>query len=130
MADNIFIPVRQYPDQTMRMDLDGKPTTIRIYWSAFDGSVSALAADDGWVPEGCWNMDISNDEFEVNGIVITAGCDILEPHAQSSLGGMFIVAASKAEGELTYDSFGIDYLLLYVIKENYDEFVEDIGWSR
>jgi hypothetical protein len=36
--DNILIPIEQYPDQTMRMDLDGKPTTIRLYWSDFDES--------------------------------------------------------------------------------------------
>ncbi len=128
--DNILIPIEQYPDQTMRMDLDGKPTTIRLYWSDFDESTSALAADDDWIPDGCWNMDISNDEFEVAGIVITGGCDILEPHAQASLGGMFLVPVTAEQKELTFDSFGIDHLLLYVPIVNYDEFVEGIGYAR
>lgn len=128
--DNILIPIEQYPDQTMRMDLDGKPTTIRLYWSDFDESLSALAADDGWRPEGCWNMDISNDEFEVAGIVITGGCDILEPHAQASLGGMFLVPTKPEPEELTFESFGIDHLLLYVPIVNYDEFVKGIGYAR
>lgn len=128
--DNILIPIEQYPDQTMRMDLDGKPTTIRLYWSVFDESLSALAADDGWVPDGCWNMDISNDEFEVAGIVITGGCDILEPHAQASLGGLFLVPVTPEQKELTFDSFGIDHLLLYVPIVNYDEFVEGVGYAR
>lgn len=130
MADNIIIPIRQYPDQTMRMDLDGMPTTIRIYWSAFDGSVSALASDDGWTPEGCWYMDISNEEFTTNGIVIAGGCDILEPCAQASVGGMFIVSTDPEPEEITFDTLGIKHLLLYVLKENYDEFVVDVGWSR
>lgn len=128
--DNILIPIEQYPDQTMRMDLDGKPTTIRLYWSDFDDSLSALAADDGWVPDGCWNMDISNDEFEVAGIVITGGCDILEPHAQASLGGLFLVPTKPEPEELTFDSFGIDHLLLYVPIANYDEFVAGVGYAR
>ena len=128
--DNILIPIEQYPDQTMRMDLDGKPTTIRLYWSDFDVSLSALAADDGWVPDGCWNMEISNDEFEVAGIVITGGCDILEPHAQASLGGLFLVPTKPEPEELTFESFGIDHLLLYVPIANYDEFVEGVGYAR
>ena len=128
--DNILIPIERYPDQTMRMDLDGKPTTIRLYWSDFDESLSSLAADDGWVPYGCWNMDISNDEFEVSGIVITGGCDILEPHAQESLGGLFLLPTKPEPEELTFESFGIDHLLLYVPKVNYDEFVTDIGYAR
>ena len=128
--DNILIPIEQYPDQTMRMDLDGKPTTIRLYWSDFDDSLSALAADDGWVPDGCWNMDISNDEFEVAGIVITGGCDILEPHAQASLGGLFLVPTKPEPEELTFESFGIDHLLLYVPIVNYDEFVKGVGYAR
>lgn len=130
MADNILIPIQQYPDQTMRMDLDGKPTTIRLYWNAFDASVSTLASDDGWTPEGCWCMDISNDEFTTNGIVIAGGCDILEPRAQASVGGMFVVSTDSMPEEITFESFGIKHLLLYVIKENYDEFIKDIGWSR
>lgn len=128
--DNILIPIEQYPDQTLRMDLDGKPTTIRLYWSDFDASLSALAEDDGWRPEGCWNMDISNDEFEVAGIVITGGCDILEPHAQASLGGLFLLPTKPEPEELTFESFGTDHLLLYVPKVNYDEFVIDIGYAR
>ena len=128
--DNILIPIEQYPDQTMRMDLDGKPTTIRLYWSDFDESLSALAADDGWIPDGCWNMDISNDEFEVSGIVITGGCDILEPHAQESLGGLFLLPTKPEPEELTFDSFGIDHLLLYVPIVNYDEFVKGVGYAR
>lgn len=128
--DNILIPIEQYPDQTMRMDMDGKPTTIRLYWSDFDESLSALAADDGWVPEGCWNMDISNDEFEVAGIVITGGCDILEPHAKESLGGLFLVPTKPDPEELTFESFGIDHLLLYVPIVNYDEFVKGVGYAR
>ena len=128
--DNILIPIDQYPDQTMRMDLDGKPTTIRLYWSDFDESLSDLATDDGWIPDGCWNMDISNDEFEVAGIVITGGCDILEPHAQASLGGLFLVPTKPEPEELTFESFGIDYLLLYVPIVNYDEFVKGVGYAR
>lgn len=128
--DNILIPIEQYPDQTMRMDLDGKPTTIRLYWSDFDESLSALAEDDGWLPDGCWNMDISNDEFAVSGIVITGGCDILEPHAQASLGGMFLVPTKPEPEELTFESFGIDHLLLYVPIVNYDEFVKGVGYAR
>lgn len=130
MADNIFIPIEQYPDQTMRMDLDGVPTTMRIYWSAFDLSIQVLAEDEGWSPEGCWCMDISNAEFQTNGIVITGGCDILTPLAQASLGGLFIVGTEPEPSEITFESLGINHLLLYVIKENYDEFVEDVGWSR
>lgn len=128
--DNILIPIEQYPDQTLRMDLDGKPTTIRLYWSDFDSSLSALAEDDGWRPDGCWNMDISNDEFEVAGIVITGGCDILEPHAQQSLGGLFLLPTKPEPEELTFESFGIDHLLLYVPKVNYNEFVVDVGYAR
>lgn len=128
--DNILIPIEQYPDQTMRMDLDGKPTTIRLYWSDFDASLSALAEDDGWIPEGCWNMDISNDEFAVSGIVITGGCDILEPHAQASLGGMFLVPTKPEPEELTFESFAIGHLLLYVPIVNYDEFVKGVGYAR
>ena len=128
--DNTLIPIEQYPDQTLRMDLDGKPTTIRLYWSDFDESLSALAADDGWVPEGCWNMDISNDEFEVAGIVITGGCDILEPHAQASLGGLFLVPTKPEPEELTFESFGIGHLLLYGPIVKYDEFVKGVGYAR
>ena len=75
-------------------------------------------------------MDISNDEFEVAGVVITGGCDILEPHAQASLGGMFLATVTPEKKELTFESFGIDHLLLYVPKVNYDEFVTDIGYAR
>ena len=128
--DNIFIPVEQYPDQTMRMELEGKPVTIRIYWSAFDESVKSLAADDGWTPEGCWYMDISNDEFAAYGVAITGGCDILRPLAQQSLGGLFVVSVEPESQEITFDTFGVQHLLLYVVKENYDEFVQDVGWSR
>lgn len=130
MADNILIPIEQYPDQTFRMDLDGHPTTLRIYWNAFDLSVQALATDAGWTPEGCWCLDITNDEFEAYGIVIAGGCDILDPLAQASLGGLFIVATDPEPAEITFESLGINHLLLYVIKENYDEFVEEIGWER
>ena len=75
-------------------------------------------------------MDISNDEFNAYGIVITGGCDILEPHAQDSLGGLFIVQVAPEQKELTFESFGVDHLLLYVPKVNYDEFVTDTGYAR
>lgn len=130
MADNILMPVEQYPDQTFRMDLDGKPTTLRVYWSAFDASVMALASDDGWTPEGSWYLDISNDEFTTNGIVIAGGCDILAPLAQASLGGLFVVATDPNPVEITFDSLGINHMLLYVIKDNYDEFAAEVGWER
>ena len=55
---------------------------------------------------------------------------ILEPHAQASLGGLFLVPVTPEQKELTFESFGIDHLLLYVPKVNYDEFVADIGYAR
>lgn len=48
---------------------------------------------------------------------------------KASLGGLFLVSNSGAK-RVNFDSFGIDHLLLYVPKVNYDEFVTDIGYAR
>ena len=56
--------------------------------------------------------------------------DILEPHAQASLGGLFLLPTKPEPEELTFESFGIDHLLLYVPIVNYDEFVNGVGYAR
>lgn len=132
MADNIILPVESYPEQTFRIDLDGVPTDIRVYWSAWDASIQAIANDtDAGAPvhEGCWYMDISNDEFTVNGIVVTQGCDMLEPFAQSSLGGMFVMNLLTTPSELTYESLGVNHLLVYVLKQNLNNLYSEIGYA-
>jgi hypothetical protein len=132
MADNIVLPVEQYPEQTFRMDFDGVPTTMRFYWSEWDESLRAIAndIDDGSpVHEGCWYFDIATDEFTVNGIPVVQGCDMLEPFAQSSLGGMFVVNLLDKPLDLTFETMGVNHLVLYVLKENLETFYSLIGYA-
>lgn len=132
MADNIVLPVEQYPEQTFRIDLDGVPTTMRFYWSQWDASIMALANDtDEGAPiyEGSWYFDISTDEFTVTGIPVVQGCDLLEPFAQSSHGGMFVANLLDKPSELTFESMGVNHLVIYVLKENLETFYSLIGYA-
>lgn len=132
MADNVILPIDQYPEQSFRMDLDGVPATMRFYWSEWDASLQAIANDveeGAPVHEGCWYFDISTDDFTVNGIPVVQGCDMLEPFAQSSLGGMFVANLLDKPSELTFESMGVNHLVLYVLKENLETFYSLIGYA-
>lgn len=132
MADNILLPVEPYPEQSFRIELDGVPTTFRFYWSVWNDNIKAIANetdDDAFVHQGCWYMDISTDVFSVNGITLTQGADLLEPFAQSSLGGIFVVNLLSNPSELTFDSMGDNHRVLYVIKQNLATFYDEIGYA-
>lgn len=132
MADNIVLPVEQYPDQSFRIDLDGVPTTFRFYWSEWDESIKAIANDTdagATLHTGCWYFDISTDEFTVNGIPVTQGCDMLEPFAQASLGGLWVVNLLNNPAEVTFESMGVNHLILHVLKDNLETFYRAIGYA-
>jgi len=132
MADNILLPVDPYPEQSFRIELDGVPTTFRFYWSAWNASIQAIAndTDDGaFAHEGCWYMDITTDEFTTTGITLTQGADLLEPFAQSTLGGIFVVNLLTNPSELTFSSMGDNHRVLYILRENLATFYDDIGYA-
>ncbi|QKN86322.1 hypothetical protein vBYenM636_71 [Yersinia phage vB_YenM_636] len=131
MANNIIIPISSYPDQTFSIELDGIPLQMRVYWSTFNDKMRQLVEEENG-PEiyGAWHMDIVGSDIELYGLGIVQGCDIIEPYSIPELGGFFVGNIEGKASEITYDSLGNEHVLMYILKENLQDFYTAIGYRN
>lgn len=123
------LPVTNYPEQTMRLTLDGIALTVRVYWSAFDDITKELVGDG---IEGQWYMDFSDVDgtITMSGMAIVGGCDMLEPYAFDGLGGLWAIDVEGKPRDLSLESLGTTHQLIYVPVDEVDQFNTDLRWKR
>jgi len=129
-----YIPVTAYPEQPMRIDLDGNAYNIRIYYSAYDDVIKEVV-DDG--REGKWYMDISqgqsidNDELvNVKGIALVGGADLFEPYAYQALGSLFVIDTDNLSDDPDFENMGGRYKILYIEKSQQEDLLISIGYKN
>ena len=129
-----YIPVTAYPEQSIRIDLDGNAYDIRVYYSAYDDVIKEVV-DDG--QEGKWYMDIAqgqstdNDELvDVKEIALVSGADLFEPYAYQALGSLFVVDTDNLGDDPDFDNMGDRYKILYIEKSQQEDFLISIGYKN
>lgn len=136
-----YIPITQgYPDQTLRIELDGVAFDIRVYYSSYDDLIKEII-DDG--RNGKWYMEIkegtatddtasniANDLVDVKNIALVPGADLFEPYAYEQLGSLFVTDGENL-GELPdLDNMGGRYKLLYIPIAEQEETLRAIGYTN
>lgn len=123
------LPVTNYPEQTLRLTLDGIALTVRVYWSAFDDVTKDMIGDD---IDGQWCMDFATADGSINmaGMAIVGGCDMLEPYAIDGLGSLWAIDVEGKPRDMALESLGTTHQLIYVPVDEVEQFSADIGWTR
>lgn len=123
------LPVTNYPEQTLRLTLDGIALTMRVYWSEFDSVTKEVIGDD---IDGQWYMDFATADGSISmaGMAIVGGCDMLEPYAFDGLGSLWAIDVEGKPRDMTLASLGTTHQLIYVPVAEVEQFSADIGWAR
>ena len=78
----MIVPLQELNDYTMRIDIEGMANTLRIYWVEFSATIKPEMQTNGF-----WLMDIKNKLFDIKGIKLVGGCELMWPYAQINFGG-------------------------------------------
>ena len=117
------IPVESgYPDQTLRIELDGIAYSVRIYWNAPDDIINEVCGG------GRWYMELSCEDFTINNIALVGGCDLFEIYGYAQLGTLFVVDTSGKAEEPAFEGLGDRWRLRYWDTTENEEFLKSIGW--
>jgi hypothetical protein len=73
---SVVIPLIESAEYTIRIELDGYPTRMRVYWTEYSDAIKAGRDTDGF-----WSMDLSNDLFDIKAVRIVGGTDLMWPYA-------------------------------------------------
>lgn len=108
---SLVVPVKPYPETNLKIDLDGEPYRLRVYWLAYDAAAQQVTGTDGK-----WLLDLSgeNNGIEILSISLLVGVNLLEPFGYRELGGLVV---SDIEGKLQdpdFDGFGTRWKLIYI----------------
>ena len=124
-----YIPIQTaYPDQTLRIELDGIAYDMRVYYSAYDDLISDIM-DDG--RSGKWYLEIvgANGVVSEKNIALVNGADLLDPYGYEQLGSLFVVDGENLGEIPDFDNMGSRYKILYIPKAEQDEFLITIGYE-
>lgn len=108
---SLVIPVQSYPETNFKIDLDGEPYRIRVYWLAYDTVGQQVIGS-----AGKWLLDLvgENNGLQILSIGLTVGVNLLEPFGHRELGGLVL---ADTEGKLQdpgFNGFGARWKLIYV----------------
>ncbi len=109
MAENLVIPLTPDFSYFFTTVLEDLNVQFKVRWNIVD-----LA----------WYMDIDVIETEtlIRGIKMIGGIDLLKQYAITELGKMFMVDTEEKFQDPDFDLIGDRYKLIYVLKENRDDF--------
>ena len=102
------IPLQETAEYTIRIDLDEIPCAIRIYWNEFSDATKAEYDTTGF-----WAMDLSNSIFDIKGIKIVGGTDLMWPYSQP-FGGFILYDMDLENKDPEFDGIGTRWQLNYV----------------
>lgn len=136
-----YIPIQTaYPDQTLRIELDGIAYDIRVYYSAYDDVIKEIIADgrDGkWYMEivdgqstGEINQDLALGLVNTKSIALVNGADLFEPYGHQELGSLFVIDGEGLNEIPDFDNMGDRYKILYVEKAQQEDFLISIGYKN
>lgn len=121
----INIPVASgLPEQSLRIELDGAAYNIRIYWNQYDDAIRVVTGDE----DGKWYMDLSGDDFTINGIALVGGTDLFEPYGYRQLGSLFVADTSGNSQDPVFDGLGDRWILRYYDTTENEQFLKGIGY--
>ena len=120
---SLVIPVQPYPETISKIDLDGEPYRLRIYWMPYD-----TVAQQVTETAGKWLLDLTgeNNGIEILSISLLVGVNLLEPFGYRELGGL---AVADTEGKLEdpdFDGFGTRWKLIYVGRDDLPDFEDGL----
>lgn len=110
------IELRESAEYTMRVDLDDIPCVFRVYWNEFSDSMKPDMSTDGF-----WAMDLSNEIFDIKGIKLVTGAELMWPYSHANFGGFFLYDMSLKAEDPEFEGIGTRWQLNYIpIDELFD----------
>lgn len=109
MADNEIIPLIPDYDYDQNSFLEGLNVQFRFRWNF---------TDNAWYAD----LTIIDTGTILKGIKLIGGTELLRPYAVTELGKMYIVDTEGQFTEPNFDDIGDRFKLLYIPKENADDF--------
>ena len=116
------IPLQEIAEYTMRIDLEGIPNRIRIYWNEFSDAIKSKMDTDG-----VWCMSISNELFTINSIKIVGGVELMMPYSQINFGGFALYDMSGENLDPEFEGIGDRWQLNYIPLSEVVEFRRRLG---
>jgi hypothetical protein len=104
----MIIPLQEAAEYTIRIDLDNIACRMRLYWNEFSDAVKA-----NYDTNGFWAFDLSNDLFDIKGIKIVGGTDLMWPYSYP-FGGFILYDLTGENEEPEFDGIGERWQLNYV----------------
>ena len=105
----MIIPLKAEAEYTLRIDLDNIACRIRVYWNEFSDAVKS-----SYDTTGFWSMDVVNDIFDIKGIKLVGGTDLMWPYSHINFGGFILYDMTGQNLEPEFDGIGERWQLNYV----------------
>ena len=102
------------PEHVFKCSLDGITCSIRIYFTEYDDVISGIVQDGA---NGKWFIDIESSRFDVKGIALVCGVNLLDPYAIMDIGQLWIVSSTDDDEDPNSYPMNAKYKLLYLTKE-------------
>lgn len=104
----MIVPLQETSEYTLRLDFDEISTNVRVYWNEF----SELVKPD-YDTEGFWCMDLDNELFDIKGIKLVGGTDLMWPYSEK-FGGFLLFDMEGLNDDPEFDGIGTRWQLNYV----------------
>ena len=105
----MIIPLEASAEYTLRIDLDNIACRIRVYWNEFSDAVKA-----NYDTNGFWAMDVVNDIFDIKGIKLVGGTDLMWPYSHINFGGFILYDLTGQNEDPEFDGIGDRWQLNYI----------------
>lgn len=118
----MIVPMQELNDYTMRIDIEGMANTLRIYWVEFSATIKPEMETNGF-----WLMDIKNKLFDIKGIKLVGGCELMWPYSQINFGGFYLVDTTGANLDPQFEGVTDVWQLNYISAANVEAFREALN---
>lgn len=116
---SLVIPVQAYPETNSKIDLDGEPYRLRVYWLPHDSVAQQVTG-----VSGKWLLDLvgENNGIEILSISLLVGVNLLEPYGYRELGGLALADTEGKFQDPNFEGFGTRWKLIYVGVDDLPDF--------
>lgn len=114
------VPLQETAEYSIRVDLDNIPCNFRIYWTEFSDAVKSEMDTNGF-----WSMDINNSLFDIKGIRLVGGTELMWPYSYDFGGFVFYDMEGKNE-DPSFTGMGRRWQLNYIPKAELLSFREEL----
>ena len=116
------IPLQESAEYLMRIDLEGIPNRLRVYWNEFSDAIKP-----SYDTAGFWAMDLSNELFTINGIKLVGGTELMLPYSQVNFGGFYLYDMANENLDPEFVGIGTRWQLNYIPLSEIVEFRRGLG---